>query len=303
MKNNLGKIVAIANQKGGVSKSVSTANLACTWGRQGKKVLIVDADYQGNVSSQLGMKEQAEDLDKTISNGLLIDDKSADTVWLKTKFENVSIVAATQEFSEFNMQYMEPGAHGALKFWLEPAKASFDIIIVDTHPSLDLTFQNVMVAADYYLLPLSAEPESLEGLHVMLKNVKKIKDKLNPSLDILGCFVSKFDSSIKTHQRFLKSIEELGDKVGMKLLGVIPFSKGIPASSEAETPIVIHGRSNLPIVTSYQDLADTIEPMLHQTKRGRPSPTPQISKQQIKDLKKNVRQSNGIYQIEDEVRI
>ncbi len=281
-----GVIVAIANQKGGVGKSVSTTNLGCAFAELGKKVLIVDADYQGNASSQIGIKGPAEDLDKTITQGL-IDEQPAQTIWLKTKFDNVYAIAANQDFSEFNMSYMQPGAHGLLRDWLEPARYEFDIIIIDTHPSLDLTFQNVMVASDYYLLPLFSEPESLEGLHVMFKHVRKIKEKLNPTLFILGCFITRYDKSIKTHTRFQQTIKEFGKDIGMPLLGTIPFSKAIPGSSETKIPIVATGQK-YPIVDAYIKLAKKLLPELRASRRGRSPKTPDVDKKTIKEISKKV---------------
>ncbi len=278
-------ILALANQKGGCGKTVSTVNLACAFAQLGKKVLVVDGDYQGNASSQLGLKQQAEDLEKTITEGLL-GEKSADTIWLKTKFDNVFAVCANQDFSEFNLVYMQPGAHGLLRDWLETARPEFDIIIIDTHPSLDLTFQNVMVAADYYILPLFAEPESVEGLHVMFKHVKKIKDKLNSSLHILGCFVTRYDKTIKTHERFLETIKGFGTQIGMPMLGVIPVSKAVPTSSETKVPIVASGQK-YPIVDAYMELANRLLPQLKPSRRGRSPNTPEVDK---KDVRKFISQ-------------
>ena len=101
---------------------------------------------------------------------------------------------------------------------LNQQKEEFDLIILDTHPSLDLTFQNVMVAADYYVLPLFAEPESLEGLYVMFKHVKIIKEKLNPTLYILGCLLLNLIKILKHTSAFEEAIRNLGNKIGMPLL-------------------------------------------------------------------------------------
>ena len=289
-KKKRGSILALANQKGGVGKSVSSTNLVCSFASLGYKVLLVDADYQGNASSQIGIKDQAEDLEKTITSGLMTD-QDADTIWLKTKFDNVYAIAADQDFCEFNIANLgQPGSHGLLKDWLDLAREHFDIVVVDTHPSLDLTFQNVMVATDYYILPLFAEAESLEGLHVMFKHVKKIKDKLNPTLHILGCFVTKFDKSIKTHKRFIETIEVLGSKIGMPLLGIIPFSKAFASASETKTPVVVSS-PKLPVGEAYLKLAKTLIPELRPSRRGRSPNTPEIEKREIKSYMKRVNEA------------
>lgn len=289
-KKKRGSILALANQKGGVGKSVSSTNLACAFASQGYKVLLVDADYQGNASSQIGIKDQAEDLEKTITSGLLAENE-ADTIWLKTKFENVYAIAADQEFCEFNIANLgQPGSHGLLKDWLELAREKFDIVVIDTHPSLDLTFQNVMVASDYYILPLFAEAESLEGLHVMFKHVKKIKDKLNPTLHILGCFVTKFDKSIKTHKRFVETIELFGKQIGMPLLGIIPFSKAFASASETKVPVVVSS-PKLPVGAAYLKLAKILIPELRPARRGRSPSTPEVQKSDVKAYMKKVNES------------
>lgn len=282
--------MAMTNQKGGVGKSVSSTNLGCVFAKQGYRVLIVDADYQGNVSAQLGIKQQAIELEKTISIAFY-SEKSAESIWLKTKFENIYAVGADQDFSEFNNIYLaRPGSHGIMKDWLEQARDEFDIIIIDTHPSLDLTFTNVMVAADYYALPLFAEFDSLDALRVMFKNVKMIKDKLNPTLHVLGCFVTKFDKSIKIHNTFRQAIKDLGRQVGMPLLGTIPFSKAIPASCALASPVVI-SNPNLPIAEAYNKLGNVILPELKFKRRGRSPKTPSLDKSDLVKFRNEISQS------------
>ncbi|MFK7952643.1 MAG: ParA family protein [Ekhidna sp.] len=282
-----GVTLALANQKGGVGKSVSSTNLCCAFSNMGLKVLLVDADYQGNSSAQIGVKQQAIDLEKTISVAFF-EQKAAESIWLKTKFDNVYAVGADQDFSEFNNSFLaQPGSHGIMRDWLIEAREEFDIIIIDTHPSLDLTFTNVMVAADYYILPLFAEADSLDALRVMFKNVKMIKDKLNPTLHVLGCFVTKYDKSITVHRMFLEAIDKLGRQVGMPLLGTIPFSKAVPTSCAMENPIV-HGQAKLPISEAYVKLANLILPELKLKRRGRSPNTPSLDKNTLKKFRKEL---------------
>ena len=299
-KKKKGVVLALANQKGGVGKSVSSTNLACAFASLGKKVLLVDVDFQGNASSQLGILDQAEDLDKTITYGLF-NDKPINEFWLKTQFENVFAIAADQDFVEFPVKFSSnaiAGAHDILNSWIEPARYEFDIIILDTHPSVDLTFQNAMVAADYYILPLFSEAESLRGMHIMFKYVRRIKEKLKPTLHILGCFVTKYDKSIPSHRRFLSTINGWMEKYNMPVIGVIPFSKSFPGASEAQTPLT-YGNPTLPVSVAYVELAKKLSDKLVLNKRGRTPNTPEIYKEDIKKITKHIKQTTSDILIEE----
>lgn len=286
-----GVTFALANQKGGVGKSVSSVNLACSFGILGLKTLLVDFDYQGNASSQIGIKNQSEELEKTITEGLFYD-RSVNEICLKTKFKNVYAIAATQEFSEFNIKFLgQPGSHDMLNAWLKPARNDFDIIIIDTHPSLDLAFQNAMVAADYYALPLFSEAESLEGLHIMFKHVKKIKERLNQTLHILGCFITKFDKNIPTHDRFMKTIKSIGKSYNLPLIGVIPYSKSFALASETKTPVVTKNHK-IPVSEAYLTLAKNLKKDLIPNRRGRTPNTPEFEKEDVKNIVNTLRNQN-----------
>jgi len=297
-----GVVYALANQRGGVGKSVSATNLACAFGRKGYKVLLVDFDYQGNSSDQIGILEQAEELEKTITEGLF-NERPVNEFWLKTKFENVYAIAANQEFVEFNVKFSSSaiaGSHDILNSWLKPAREEFDLIIIDTHPSVDLAFQNAMVAADYYSLPLFAEAESLQGMHIMFKYVRRIKEKLNPTLHILGCFITKYDKSIPAHRRFLETIEKRMSKYNLPVIGIIPFSKSFPSASEVKVPLVA-GNPKLPVSQAYISLSELLIKKLIPNKRGRTPNTPEIYKDDLKKIVSEIKHGSNTPLVAEEV--
>lgn len=277
MNKKKGVVLSLANQKGGVGKSVSATNLAVSFARRGKRTLLIDADYQGNASMQIGIKRQALSRQKTISAGL-IEGIPISKLWLKTKFTNLFAVAADMEFCEFNSRHTgKADAQLLFKEWVEEAKSFFDIIVVDTHPSLDLIFQNVMIASDFYVLPLFAEVESLEGLHIMFNHVRVIQKKLNTNLQILGCLVTKY-SGKSTHKRFLSKITEFGKKFKMPVIGVIPMTSAMASASENQLPVVT---KNLAVSKAYEKLADYLVDKLKPRGKGRVPETPAVTKQNL----------------------
>lgn len=299
MEKQRGVILAITNQKGGVGKSVSSTNLAVAFAKKGKRTLLIDADYQGNASTQIAIKRDAVLEQKTISKGLL-DEVPIQKLWMKTKFDNLFAIAADMELCEFNSRQIGKADDKYLfREWVSEAKEHFDIIVVDTHPSLDLTFQNIIVAADFYIIPLFAEVESLEGLHIMFRHMKVIKDRLNRDLHCLGCFVTKYTGK-GTHLRFLDRIRKFGKKFRMPVIGVIPNSSAFASASETQVPVVV--KKNLAVAKAYEKLASELMKKLKPRGKGRIPETPNISKKNIELVTGLVEQeSNILGEVEEEL--
>jgi chromosome partitioning protein len=275
-----GVILAIGNQKGGVGKSVTTTNLAVCFASRGKRVLMIDGDPQGNATSQIGLKKFAKVSGKTISQGL-INGIPIENVMLNTSYVNLYGVAGDMGFEEFNNVFAgKPDGQLLLKEWLQSARSQFDIIIIDTHPSLDLIFRNVMIATDFFMLPLFAEPESVEGLHVMTQSITTIQTKLNPTLHPLGCVITRYDKRNKTHVAFRDQIVKFGKKHNLPLIGVIGLTSSMAAASAAGRPIVDFNKRTS-AAQDYEDLADVLLDKLKPRSRGRVPKMSVISKQEV----------------------
>ena len=230
-----GRIVAVANQKGGVGKTTTAINLATAIAMAGRRVLLVDVDPQGNLTSGVGMKgERAEA--GTAYEALVGDLGTPDTFVRETRIANLWLMPADRSLTGAEIELVPLAAREQrLKRRLDPLRARFDYIFVDCPPSLGLLTLNALVAADAVLIPLHCEYFALEGLADLVGTMRRVRGALNPALDIEGVLLTMYDDRTNLGQLVARDVREFfKDKVFNTIiprnvrLGEAP-SHGIPA--------------------------------------------------------------------------
>lgn len=186
------KILAIINQKGGVGKTTTAIDLAAALGELGKQVLLVDLDPQGNASSGLGIEKN--DLDRCIYD-VLLDDVSIEDIIIPDVFPGLDLAPATINLAGAEVELVsEMARENRLKDAIGSMRGNYDFIIIDCPPSLGLLTVNAFVAADKLLIPIQCEFYALEGVTKLLDSMKRVKSRLNPSLDIYGVLLTMYDN-------------------------------------------------------------------------------------------------------------
>ena len=191
-RNNVAKIIAVANQKGGVGKTTTTVNLSTCVAQAGKRVLCVDIDPQGNSTSGLGVdKDQPE----YSVYDMLINGVSCAEVAVHTQVEGLDILPSRKELSGAEVELVGALAREqVLKGALAPAREQYDYIFIDCPPSLGLLTLNALTAADTLLAPIQCEYYALEGLSDLMNTVKLVKSRLNSTLQVEGVVLTMFDA-------------------------------------------------------------------------------------------------------------
>lgn len=230
------RIIAMANQKGGVGKTTTAINLGAALAEYGRRVLLVDFDPQGSLS--VGLGTNPHNLDLSIYNVLLQDDVTIEDVLIKTDVAGLHLVPANIDLSAAEIQLVtEVAREMALARVLHPIRKDYDFILIDCQPSLGLLAINALTCADGVLVPLECEFFSLRGVALLLDTIDKVRERLNFNLELEGILATMYDSRT-THSRQVlqRVVEAFGDKVYQT---VITKTVKFPESTVAGAPITI----------------------------------------------------------------
>ena len=209
----MGKVIALANQKGGVGKTTTTINLGAALAEQGRRVLLVDMDPQGALSVGLGLNPMA--LDRTVYNLLLEPKADPVAAITTTKVDRLDLLPSNIDLAAAEVLLVgEVAREQALARVLRPLRKRYDYLLVDCPPSLGLLTVNALTAADAVLVPLECEYFALRGMALLMDTIEKVRERLNPELDVLGILATMYDPRTVHGREVLGRVEDaFGDRV------------------------------------------------------------------------------------------
>ena len=247
----MAKTIVFVNQKGGVGKTTSAINIGAYIALAGKKVLLVDFDSQGNMSSGVGVSQ-----DKPTIYELLAGQIDAKDAVKHTGIENLDALSASLDLSGAAIELVDQeNREFFLKNALEPLRASYDYIMIDCPPSLGILTLNGLAAADTVLVPMQCEYFALEGITLLLQTVEKVQKEINPSLTIGGIFFTMYDSRTRLAQDVVMQVKSYFKEVVFNT--IIPRNVRLSEAPSHGLPICKYDPSCVG-ARSYEKLAEEV---------------------------------------------
>lgn len=249
----MGKVIAIANQKGGVGKTTTSINLAACLGEKGISTLLIDLDPQGNATSGLGLNHAG--IDKSIYRAIL-GRKKISEVLVDSVFPKLKVIPSTSELFGAEVELMDVSPRESLlSNCLNEVRDSFDYIIIDCPPSLGVLTINALCAADSVLIPLQCEYYALEGVAQILTTIKKVKETINPDLLIEGILLTMQDLRTNLSAEVCENVREKFREKVFKT--VIPRNVRLSEAPSFGQPIILYDKTSKGAET-YNQLTEEI---------------------------------------------
>ena len=247
------RIISIVNQKGGVGKTTTSINLTAALGLEGKKILLIDLDPQGNSTSGMGISK------KEIKNSIydvLINKTEAEDVIIKTKFKNIDFIPSNVELAGAEVEMISiKNRTFLLKQAVEKVKENYDLILIDCPPSLGILTLNALTASTSVIIPLQCEYFALEGLSQLILTMRQVREHYNKELKISGVLLTMYDGRLKLTMQVVGEIKKFFSKNIYKT--VIPKNVKLSEAPSYGEPISYYDKTSKGCL-AYESLAKEV---------------------------------------------